>query len=233
VKYKGRTGEGPARGPNPEDRPREKLGRLGASGLGDNELLAIVIGGGTAGTSALGLANQVLAASDGLHGLLRAGRDDLLGVRGLGPARAAQVMAAIELGRRVLGRRPVERVQIKGPRDAGEYLLPTYGSRPVEQFGVMLLDTRHRVMRTLVLSVGSLDSTAVEARDVFRHALLASAAAVVLFHNHPSGDPEPSRDDVALTLRLAAAGELMGIAVVDHLVLGDGRFYSLKEERSF
>lgn len=231
MKYKGRLEGTGVKGLTPEDRPREKLGRLGASGLGDNELLAIVIGAGTAQASALALANTLLAAADGLHGLLRFTRDELEGVRGLGPARAAQVLAAIELGRRVLGRKPAERVQLASPRDAAAYLLPAYGSKPVEQFGVVLLDTKHRVIRTMVLSVGSLDSAAVHPRDVFRHAMLVYAGAVLLFHNHPSGDPEPSPDDVALTLRIAAAGELMGISVVDHLVLGDGRYCSLKEAR--
>ncbi len=218
---------------NPADRPREKLERVGASGLGDNELLAIVIGAGTREAGALALADVVLGTAGGLHGLLRFGHEDLRGIRGLGHARAAQVLAAIELGRRVLTHRPEERVRLAGPSEAAAFLLPQYGSRPVEQFGVVLLDTRHRVLRTMILSVGSLDSTVIQPRDVFRQATLACAAAVVLFHNHPSGDPEPSRDDVALTLRMAAAGELMGIGVLDHLVLGDGRYVSLKETGRF
>jgi DNA repair protein RadC len=214
---------------SPEDRPREKLGRVGTSGLGDNELLAVVIGCGTPEAGALVLANRVLAAADGVHGLLRLTREDLVALKGVGPARAGQILAAVELGRRVLSPRPRERVQLAGPREAAAYLLPTYGSRPVEQFGVVLLDTRHRVIRAMVLSVGSLDSTGVQPRDVFRQAMLASAPALILFHNHPSGDPEPSRDDIALTVRLVAAGQLMGVAVIDHLVLGDGRYCSLKE----
>lgn len=218
---------------SPGDRPREKLGRVGAPGLGDNELLALVIGAGTPGAGALTLANTVLEQAGGVRGLLRLTREDLVGVRGVGDARAAQVLAAIELGRRVLAQQPAERPQLAGPREAAQYLLPEYGARPVEQFGAVLLDTRHRVIRTAVLSVGSLDSTSVQPRDVFRQAVLASAAAVVLFHNHPSGDPEPSRDDVALTLRMVAAGELMGIRVIDHLVLGDGRYCSLKESGGF
>ena len=115
------------------------------------------------------------------------------------------------------------------PRDVAAFLLPEFGARPIEQFGVVLLDTRHRVLRTVVLSVGGLDSTAVQARDVFRHAAAGSAAAVVVFHNHPSGDPRPSEDDIRLTSRLVAAGELMGIPVLDHVVLGDGRYWSCKE----
>jgi DNA repair protein RadC len=217
----------------PDDRPREKLGRVGPSGLGDNELLAIVIGAGTPEASALTLANTVLGTAGGLRALLRVGRDELVAIKGVGAARAAQVLAAIELGRRIVAHRPDERVQLLSPRDAAAYLLPEYGSRPVEQFGVVLLDTRHRVIRTRLLSVGSLDATVVQPREVFRQAMLASAAALVLFHNHPSGDPEPSRDDVTLTLRMAAAGELMGVAVIDHVVLGDGRYCSLKESGRF
>ncbi len=213
----------------PEDRPREKLGRLGAAALGDEELLAVVIGGGSVGASAMGLAHGLLGAFGGLHGLLRASRDDLLRMRGLGEARAAQVMAALEIGRRVLAARPAERPQITSPRDAAHFLMPEYSARPVEQFGLLMLDSRHRVLRTSVLTVGTLDCAAVQPRDVFRQALLASAAAVVMFHNHPSGDPQPSGEDIELTRRTVAAGELMGIRVVDHVVLGDGRYCSLKE----
>jgi DNA repair protein RadC len=213
----------------PEDRPREKIGRLGAAALGDEELLAAVIGSGSAGASAMGLAHGLLAAFGGLHGLLRASRDDLLRMRGLGEARAAQVMAALEIGRRVLAARPAERLQITSPRDAAHFLMPEYSARAVEQFGLLMLDTRHRVLRTTVLTVGTLDCAAAQPREVFRQALLASAAAVVMFHNHPSGDPQPSGEDIELTRRMVAAGELMGVRVVDHVVLGDGRYCSLKE----
>ncbi len=212
-----------------DDRPREKLARFGASGLGDNELLAIVIGGGTAGTGAVGLATTLLGACGGLHGLLRASRDELLRVKGLGEARSAQVLAAVEIGRRVMASRPHERRQVVSPRDAAEILMPEFSARPVEHFGLLLLDTRHRVIRTTVLSIGSLDGAAAQPREVFRQALMASAAAVVLFHNHPSGDPQPSAEDVGLTRRMVAAGVLLGIGVIDHVVLGDGRYCSLKE----
>jgi DNA repair protein RadC len=212
-----------------DDRPREKLARLGASALGDNELLAIVIGSGTAGTGALSLATSLLAACGGLHGLLRTSRDELLRVKGLGGARSAQVLAALEIGRRVMASRPHERRQVVSPRDAAEILMPEFSARPVEHFGVLLLDTRHRVIRTTVLSIGSLDGASAQPREVFRQALMASAAAVVLFHNHPSGDPQPSGEDVGLTRRMVAAGVLLGIGVIDHVVLGDGRYCSLKE----
>jgi DNA repair protein RadC len=214
----------------PHDRPREKLQRHGAAALGDNELLAIVLGHGGPHASALDLANAVLDAAGGVHGLLRVRHDDVKRVSGMGEARAAQVLAAVELGRRTLTRGPADRIQFTTPRAAAEFLLPQYGNRPVEQFGVVLLDTKYRVLRTVVLSVGTLDASIVHPRDVFREAALAGAAAIVLFHNHPSGDPAPSDDDTALTARLVAAGVLMGISVIDHVILADLRYFSYREE---
>ncbi len=214
------------------DRPREKLRRLGLWALGDNELLAVVLGHGQARANALDLANALLGAVGGVHGLVRARHAELERIPGIGAARAAQVLAAIELGRRTLTRAALERVQITCPRIAAELLLPIYGNRPVEQFGVMLLDTKHRVLRTTVVSIGTLDSSIVHPREVFREATLAGAAALVLFHNHPSGDPQPSDEDEKLTERLVAAGALMGIHVIDHLILADVRYYSFSEKRA-
>jgi DNA repair protein RadC len=212
------------------DRPREKLQRLGAAALGDNELVAIVLGHGQANASALDLANTLLGGVGGAGGLARARHDDLTKIAGIGPARAAQILAAVELGRRTLTRGGRQRVQVTTPRTVAELLLPQYGSRSVEQFGVVLLDTKHRVLRTTVVSVGTLDASIVHPREIFREATAAGAAAIVLFHNHPSGDPEPSADDVQLTIRLIAAGVLMGIDVIDHVILGDVRYCSLREK---
>ena len=214
----------------PHDRPREKLQRLGAATLGDNELVAIVLGHGRPNQSALDLANLLLDGIGGIEALARARADDLRHLPGIGPARAAQVLAAVELGRRTLTRAGRQRMQITTPRTAAELLLPLYGNRSVEQFGVVLLDTRHRVLRTTVVSVGTLDASIVHPREIFREATAAGAAALVLFHNHPSGDPEPSPDDVKLTQRLIAAGVLMGIDVIDHVILGDVRYCSLREK---
>jgi len=213
----------------PDDRPREKLLHHGAAALGDNELVALVLGSGRPRVGALGVANEVLKARGGLHGLVRSTSDDLAQVAGIGTAKAAQLIAALELGRRTLGHAPSARVQLRTPREAAAFLLPAFGSRPVEQFGVVLLDATHRVLRTTVVAVGTLNTTVVQPRDVFREAILGAAVAVVAFHNHPSGDPTPSPDDVELTGRLAAAGTLMGIDVVDHIVLGDTRYCSFKE----
>jgi len=213
----------------PHDRPREKLERVGAGGLGDNELLAIILGHGVPRAGALELANAVLDAVGGLHGLARASTDDLRRVPGIGGARASQLIAAVEAGRRTLLRVRRERQQVMGARDVAEFLVPQFGTRPVEQFGVVLLDTKHRILRTTLLSVGTLDTSIVHPREVFRAAASAGAAALVLFHNHPSGDPTPSEDDVALTRRMVRAGELMGISVLDHVIVAENRFCSLKE----
>jgi DNA repair protein RadC len=211
------------------DRPREKLARHGASALGDNELLARVLGAGTSHLNALALANLVLAASGGLHGLAVTARDELLRVPGVGDARAAQVMAAIELGRRTLLREPADRVQLTSPREVALHLLPEFGARPVEHFGIVLLDAKHHVLKTALLTVGTLDRSVVHPREVFREAASARAAGIILFHNHPSGDPSPSPDDVALTRRMVAAGDIMGIEVLDHLVLTTTRYASMRE----
>lgn len=211
------------------DRPREKLAELGASVLGDNELLAVVIGSGVQAMSALAIANAVLEQAGGLHGLCRVNHQVLCRMKGLGAARAARVLAALELGRRALVRRPPARLKLRSPREVAVYLLPIYGGRPIEHFGVVMLDAKHRVLRTVIVSIGALDGTVVQPRDVFREAMTTGAAAIVVFHNHPSGDPAPSEDDVQLTERLTEAGDLVGIEVLDHIVLGDGQFCSLRE----
>jgi len=223
------SSQSPMNSTPPSDRPREKLLRHGAAALGDNELVALVIGNGSRRSGALVIANELLATHGGLHGLTRCSCEELLGTAGVGRARAAQVVAALELGRRTLAHAPGARVRITDPTQAAAYLLPRFGARAVEQLGILLLDSRHRVLRSAVLAIGTLNSSAVLPREVFREAAIGGAAAIVVFHNHPSGDPTPSREDVELTRRLAAAGALMGIDVIDHVVLGDTRYCSLKE----
>ncbi|OLC48255.1 MAG: hypothetical protein AUI64_04025 [Acidobacteria bacterium 13_1_40CM_2_64_6] len=212
-----------------DDRPREKLWHHGASALGDNELVALIIAHGGRHGSALELANALLATYDGLHGLTRCSGDDLARVAGIGQSRAAQILAALELGRRTLAQAPAERMQLLSPNAAALYLLPRFGGRAIEQFGLILLDTKHRVIRTTVLVRGTLNTSHVEPRDVFREAVLGGATAIVAFHNHPSGDPTPSADDIDLTRRLVSAGVLMGIDLVDHVILGDVQYCSFKE----
>ncbi len=212
----------------PGDRPREKLLRTGAGALGDNELVALVLGAGTASHDALSVAQDLLAAAGGNVGLARLSMDELRRVPGVGPARAARLVAAVELGRRALVREAGQRPQFRTPADVARYLMPLHGSYRLERFGVMLLDLRQRLIRTTILSMGTEDAAPAQPREVFREALLASAAAVVVFHNHPSGDPQPSADDVVVTARLSGAGDLLGIELVDHIVLGSGRYFSFR-----
>lgn len=211
------------------DRPREKLERLGPTSLGDNELLALVLGTGSRKVDALQMANRLLAVAGGLHGLTRSDLGQLRETAGMGRARAAQVLAAVELGRRTLIREAGERPKGRTPRDIAAVLLPQYGSLVVEHFGIVMLDTKQHIIRIKVLSYGALDSAVVHPREVFREAAVASAASIVLFHNHPSGDPTPSGEDLEITNRLVQAGAVMGIAVVDHLILAEQRYFSFIE----
>lgn len=223
-------GPGPMTRVPVDDRPREKLARAGVDTLGDNELLALVIGAGTRARSALTVAQDIIAVADGLSGLARLGSDDLERVTGIGAVRAAQVLAAVELGRRTLTRESPGRPRFLTPEDAANYLMPRFATFVVERLGVMLLDQKQRLIRTTVVSTGTLDATLAHPRDVFRPAVAASAAAVVVFHNHPSGDPTPSTLDRLLTRRLDQAGEMLGIELADHIILGDGMYFSFKEE---
>ncbi len=213
----------------PHDRPREKLDRLGTTALGDHELVALVVGHGSRRQSALDVATALLRAAAGLHGLPRLTLEDLTAIEGIGRAQAARILAAVELGRRTLTHAPGDRVQLITPRDAATFLMPQYGARSVEQLGVVLLDTKHRVMKTSIVSIGTLDASVAHPREVFREATARGAAALVLFHNHPSGDPTPSPDDAALTHRLVKAGDIMGIDVLDHVILGEARYFSFRE----
>jgi DNA repair protein RadC len=210
-----------------EDRPRERLARLGTGALSNRELVAILLGKGARGASALEVAEGLL--DSGLRGLAGRSLPDLTRERGLGRAKASRVLAALELGARLASEGRAGGGSFRTAADAGRFLLPRYGARPVETFGLLALDVRHRLKREVVVSTGCLTSSLVHPREVFQEAVVARAAALVLFHNHPSGDPEPSSEDLALTRRLAAAGTLMGIEVLDHLILGAGRFVSLKD----
>jgi DNA repair protein RadC len=205
------------------------LERLGVAALGDNELLALVLGSGARGRNSLDLANALIDEVGGMHALTRVAVGDLRRVTGIGRARAAQVLAAVELGRRTLVRSGAERPNLRSPAQLASYLLPQYGSATVEQFGIVMLDSKSRLIRIRIVATGTVDSAIVHPREVFREAAAAAAAAIVLFHNHPSGDPTPSDDDLVLTARMVSAGMVMGIDVVDHVILGERRYCSLLE----
>ena len=215
----------------PADRPREKLARVGAAALGDNELVALVLGHGTCRANALTLANTLLARAGGVRGLSRGGLAQILGVPGVGAAHAARVVAALELGRRAMVAPRDARARFTAADDLARFLVPQFGWRPVEHFGALLLDGRNRLLRTAVVSIGTLDASVVHPRDIFREAALEVAAGIVLFHNHPSGDPTPSPEDVLITRRMVDAGTIMGIDVLDHMVVAEASYFSFRENR--
>jgi DNA repair protein RadC len=211
------------------DRPREKLLERGAESLGTNELLALVLGSGTRCRSSLDLANEVLARAGGLEGLARLSAASLAELRGLKEARAARLVAALELGKRLVTTPTRPRPRIRLPEDAARFLLPRFGTRPLEAFGILALDTRNRLKRLEVVSTGSLNGSLVHPREVYREAAILRAAAIIAFHNHPSGDPTPSREDRELTRRLCHAGKILGIELLDHVIVGAGRYFSFQE----
>lgn len=211
----------------PEERPRERLARHGVSVLSSRELLAVLIGTGARGVSALDVADSLGGQS--LYELAQLSLAALQQVTGLGQAKAARILAALELGARVSGQQREIAPCFETSAKAGRYLLPRYGARPVETFGLLMLDVRQRLRRELTVSTGTLTSNLVHPREVFGEAIAARAVYVILFHNHPSGDAEPSAEDVTLTDRLVRAGALLGIEIVDHLVLGAGRYVSFRE----
>ncbi len=210
------------------DRPRERLALVGAEALSDAELVGILLRTGMRGANAVELAQAVLLEVGRLPGLHRLSFDELRRVRGIGSAKAAQIKAAIEIGRR-LGQPAVdERPQIQSPEAAAALLRYEMGALEQEHLRVLLLDSRNRHVRTVDVYRGSLNSSLIRVGEVFRDAIRANAAAIIVAHNHPSGDPTPSPEDVAVTKAIVEAGRLLDIEVLDHLVFGKGGFVSLK-----
>lgn len=214
----------------PEDmRPRERLVAVGAQGLSSPELLAILLGTGTTGETALDLAAAILSRPGGLSYLALASCEDLISVKGVGFAKAAQIKAAVELGRRIAIASHGEQPLIKSPDDVAVLLMEELRWLDREYFKVLSLNTKNRLLAVDTVSIGHLSGSLVHPREVFKNPIKRSAAAVILAHNHPSGDPAPSRDDTEVTKRLWEAGKLLGIDVLDHVIIGDNRHVSLKE----
>lgn len=213
---------------NRSERPRERLVRLGGPSLLTEELLALILGTGTARRSAVEVAREVLASTGGLVPLSRASSMELAGLPGLGEARAARVVAAFELGRRSLAE-PRGGTVIHGPMDIYDYLRPRMRGSMQEVFWVLALDVRNVITSELEIARGTLTGVDVHPREVFRPLIRQAAAAAIVAHNHPSGDPTPSEHDLALTRRLRRAGDLLGIPVLDHVVIGADGFASITE----
>lgn len=212
-------------------RPRERLAELGPQALNDDELLAILLRVGLEGENAVQVGNRLLRDLGGLFGLQRATFSELCQQRGVGEAKAAQIKAAIELGRRLMMVHPDERSIIQSPEDAAALVQYEMSAFTQEHLWVILLDTRHRVIAIDKLYAGSLNASTVRTGELFRTAIQRNAAAIIVAHNHPSGDPTPSPEDISLTRSVIQAGKLLDIEVLDHLVIGVGRFISLKRER--
>ncbi|MDD4171412.1 MAG: DNA repair protein RadC [Syntrophomonas sp.] len=214
-------------------RPREKLLALGPDALNEHELLAIILGQGTRDTSALELANQLLSTYEGLRHLQKASLEELIQVKGVGTAKAASIMAAFEIGRRVS--KDVEsRFLIKSPEDVTQIvkqiLIQEMRDYDREHFMVLYLDRKGGLIVKEDISIGGLHSSIVHPREVFKTAVKRSAASMILAHNHPSGDPAPSREDIDITRRLIEAGHIMGIEILDHVIIGENTYCSLKEK---
>ncbi len=215
------------------ERPRERLAALGAESLSEQELLACLLGRGVAGESVLVSARRVLAAFGTLQGIAGASVEQLVRVHGIGPAKAVQLKAAVEVARRLSRAPRASRPVIDSVEAAAAVLRPLLLDKQKEHVIVLLLDNRHRLIRTSPIAIGSLSASLVHPRELFKEAIAASAAAVIVAHNHPSGDPAPSAHDVELTKRLAEAGALLGIEVVDHLIVGADGVVSLREAGVF
>ena len=211
------------------ERPREKLLARGAEALEDHELLAVLLRTGTAGTSVLELARSWLGEAGGLEGLAAMSPRQIVRRTGVGPAKGAVLAAALELGRRLAKRRLEGRPILDRPDAVAEFLARTHVRARVEVFGCLSLDARNRLIGTHALHRGARAHSDVEPAEVFHRAILDNAHGVILWHTHPSGDPSPSEDDVALTRRLAQAGRLLNVAVLDHLVVGAGGWVSLRQ----
>lgn len=212
------------------ERPRERLAELGAQALSNAELIAILLRVGIEGENAVQMGTRLLQDMGGLHGLHRVSLVEISKQFGMGLAKAAQIKAAIELGLRLRVEMPEERAAVNSPADAAALVMVEMGGLPVEHLRVINLDTRNKVINIEKVYIGSLNSSTVRVAELFKPAIARNAASIIVLHNHPSGDPTPSPEDIALTRSIVQAGKLLDIEVLDHLVIGHGRYVSLKEK---
>jgi DNA repair protein RadC len=213
-----------------EERPRERMLQYGAAALNHSELLAILLRTGTIAESAIHVAQRIIRESGGLRHLASMSVEELIRIKGIGAAKALQIKAGLELGKRVAKSSFGERLIIRSPEDVSSFMMEELRYELKEKFVTIFLNTKNHIISHEVLSIGSLNSTVVHPREVFRAAIQKSSSAIICVHNHPSGDPTPSSDDIEMTRRLKEAGAIVGIDVLDHVIIGDQTFVSLKEQ---
>lgn len=213
------------------DRPRERLKQVGEKALTTAELLAIILRVGTRGVNVIRLAERLLSEFEGLPGLARASVAELAGINGIGDAKAVQIKAALEMGRRMVASSPEERPRVGSPADAANLLMSEMMFLEQEHLRVILLNTRNEVLAAPTIYQGSLNTSVIRVAELFRTAIRANAAAIIVAHNHPSGDPSPSPEDIKVTRQLVKSGKLLDINVLDHIIIGHQRYVSLKERR--
>jgi len=216
-----------------EERPRERLARHGASVLSNAELLAILLRTGTKEESAISLAHRILVQEQGLRYLADINVEQLSAINGIGKAKAAQIKAAIELGKRLAAFEPGADKPLKCPQDVAGLLMEEMRYLKKEHMKLVLLNVKCNLISVEEISVGSLNASIVHPREVFNPAIRKSSASIIMVHNHPSGDPSPSSEDISITARIAEAGKLIGIELVDHIIIGDGKYISMKEKGLF
>ncbi|MDP4084559.1 MAG: DNA repair protein RadC [Bacillota bacterium] len=213
-----------------DERPRERFIQQGAESLSNHELIAILLRTGTKDESVLQLSNRLLSHFDGLRDLKSATLEEITSIKGIGDAKAIQLLTAVELGRRIANLSYTDRYVIRSPEDGANYVMNDMRFLSQEHFVCLYLNTKNQVLHKKTIFIGSLNASIVHPREVYKEALRRSAASIICLHNHPSGDPAPSREDIEVTKRLSECGKIMGIDLLDHLIIGENKFVSLKEK---
>lgn len=216
---------------NVEDRPREKMLQSGISSLSETELVAVLIGTGQRGESALLLAETLLFTAGNHEQFMEMTLEELMSIKGIGLSKASRILAGIELGKRFHRRKTIREIAINNPQSIYNHFSVTLRNEQREHFIIVMLDTKNKVIGEAVVSIGNLNSSIVHPREVFKVAIKRSAHSLILVHNHPSGDPEPSQEDLLITERLIQASKIIGIDILDHIIIGYDRFYSMKQHQ--
>lgn len=211
-------------------RPRERIEAVGAAGLSDSELLAIVLGTGAKGVTSVRMAEEVLKRFGRVGRLGAADFEELASIHGIGQAKAAQLLAAIELGKRVAGEKAPKRQSLNAPEKVADLMMPKMRHLEREHFMALIVNTKIQLLKLVEIAIGGLAAVIINPRELYKAAIRANGAGLIVVHNHPSGDVQPSREDIVLTRRLAEAGRILGIDFIDHVIIGDGCWFSLKEK---